>query len=65
MKISEGLTKFPFKKLYQVATSLGKLTIEVTKFTQYIIVVVTYSSILKLDGYLQIAFPRPYVFIRI
>jgi hypothetical protein len=51
----------PQKNTYEVPTTIGKLTIEVTRFSQYVMIVITYSGALKLDGYLQIAHPTPYV----
>lgn len=49
------------KKLYEIGSSLGKLTVEVNAFKRYFFVVVTYSGLLKVDGSLQIAQKTPYV----
>ena len=48
--------------MYEIGTSLGKLTVEVNAFKRYFFVVVTYSALLKVDGSLQIAQKTKYVF---
>lgn len=49
------------KKMFEVASSAGKLHIEVNAFQRYFFVVVTYASLLRMDGPIQLVHPTPYV----
>ena len=51
------------KKLYEIGLSAGKLHVEVNAFERYFFVIVTYASLLKIDGPMQIAHSTPYVLI--
>ena len=49
------------KKLYEIGTSAGKLNVEVNAFQRYFFVIVTYASLLKMDGSVQVAHSTQFV----
>lgn len=38
------------KKMFEISNAAGKLHIEVNAFARYYFVIVTYSTLLKMDG---------------
>jgi hypothetical protein len=47
--------------MFEVINNAGKLHIEVNAFDRYFFVIVTYASLLKADGGIQLVHPTHYV----
>ena len=49
--------------MYEIGSSAGKLHVEINAFSKYFFIIVTYASLLKVDGHMQVASSTKYVFL--
>ena len=60
-EVNNPAFKKAIKKTFEIKNSAGKLMVEANRFNGYFFLIITYASLLKVDGALQIAYPTPYV----